>query len=355
MYRESTSPIASPLVIAPKATKPFIRFCGDYRSINSYIHIGHYKIPIVREELPKISQFSIFVDLDMSNSFHQLKLGPVTSARLSIQTPWGQVEPKFMPEGVGPASFHLQSIVSKVFEDFSDWLICIFDNILLLAYDYADAYAKFERVLDRCIDRNVFLKFSKSWLGFDKANFFGYVVKNKCFELSKERKNGVMEIQFPRSLKLMQSFLGEALFFKSFVPHYSELTAPLHDMTRKDFNWSDRSTWQHDYEQVFEAFKQALYNSLSLYYPEYDWTWILRVDASDIACGAVLLQVRPSDGALLPINISSQKFSLHQIRDPRSPAKLSSSMSQSGSVRSTLSPWWMYTLPMVLSLRTENI
>ena len=173
MYRESTSPIASPLVIAPKATKPFIRFCGDYRSINSYIHIGHYKIPIVREELPKISQFSIFVDLDMSNSFHQLKLGPVTSARLSIQTPWGQVESKFMPEEVGPASFHLQSIVSKVFEDFSDWLICIFDNILLLAYDYADAYAKFERVLDRCIDRNVFLKFSKSWLGFDKANFFG--------------------------------------------------------------------------------------------------------------------------------------------------------------------------------------
>ena len=29
MYRDSTSPIASPLVIAPKATKPFIRFCGD--------------------------------------------------------------------------------------------------------------------------------------------------------------------------------------------------------------------------------------------------------------------------------------------------------------------------------------
>jgi hypothetical protein len=29
-YVPSTSPIASCLVIAPKATKPFIRFCGDY-------------------------------------------------------------------------------------------------------------------------------------------------------------------------------------------------------------------------------------------------------------------------------------------------------------------------------------
>ena len=83
MFRDSTSPIASPLVIA---TKPFIRFCGDFRQVNIHIHIGHYKIPIVKEELPKISKHKVFVDLDMSNSFHQLKLEPMTSSRLSIQT-----------------------------------------------------------------------------------------------------------------------------------------------------------------------------------------------------------------------------------------------------------------------------
>ena len=81
-------------------------------------------------------------------------------------------------------------------------------------------------------------------------------------------------------------------------------------MTRKDFNWSDKSTWQHDYENVFNnELKHALCQSVSLYYPDYEWTWIFRVDASDIACGAILLQVRPSDGALLPINITSKKFS----------------------------------------------
>ena len=36
-YAPSTSPIASPLVIAPKATAPFIRYCGDYREVNKYI------------------------------------------------------------------------------------------------------------------------------------------------------------------------------------------------------------------------------------------------------------------------------------------------------------------------------
>ena len=40
-YKESDSPVASCLVIAPKATKPFIRFCGDYSTMmNKYFITG---------------------------------------------------------------------------------------------------------------------------------------------------------------------------------------------------------------------------------------------------------------------------------------------------------------------------
>ena len=41
-YEPSTSPIASCLVIAPKATPPYIRLCGDYVQINKHISIPHY-------------------------------------------------------------------------------------------------------------------------------------------------------------------------------------------------------------------------------------------------------------------------------------------------------------------------
>ena len=48
-YEPSTSPIACPLVIAPKATAPFIRLCGDYRPINPYISIPQEPIPHVQQ------------------------------------------------------------------------------------------------------------------------------------------------------------------------------------------------------------------------------------------------------------------------------------------------------------------
>ena len=314
LYRDSDSPIASCLVIAPKATKPFIRFCGDYPGVNKYIEFGHYPILHVQHTLEKIIHYKIFLDFDLANSFHQFRLSPLTSRRLSVQTVWGQVEPIFMPEGIGPASGYLQKHLSNIFEDFVNegWCIVIFDNLLAMANDYDDAYEKVEKVLDRCLRHNIYLKFSKTWLGYDHANFFGYVCREGCYELSQERKDTIQQFPFPTTLKKMQSFLGTALFFKSFVPHFSNTAAPLYDMVHKDFSW-DESTWTVDYRQIFEDFKKALVASVANFYPNYELDWILRTDASRFGIGAVLLQVLPAtdgtDPVYQPIAFFSEKFS----------------------------------------------
>jgi hypothetical protein len=318
-YIPSTSPVASCLVIAPKATKPFIRFCGDYVSINKYIDTGHYPIPHVQHSLQKICKFKIFLDFDWVNSFHQIKLGPITSSRLSVQTPWGQVQPLFMPEGIGPASGKLQSVVAEIFQDYDEWTIAIFDNLLALAHDFEDAYKKVNLILDRCIERNLYLKFSKTWLGFNHANFFGYLCKFQKYELSDSRKDSIMSMVFPRSQKEMQSFLGATLYFKSFVPAYSDKAAPLYEMTKSDFNWKDISSWKQNYEFIFNAFKAALLQATSLYYPDYELDWILRVDASTIGVAAALFMRKPptdpSDcDTFLPISFASKKFSPQAIK-----------------------------------------
>jgi hypothetical protein len=155
MYVPSTSDIASPLVIAPKDTPPFVRFCGDYPRINKYIEIGHFPIPHVMRELEKLAGFKLFLDLDLVNAFHQFRLDALTSERLSIVTPWGQVRPLFMPEGIGPASGILQKHMASIFSDFLDWAVILFDNMLLLAHDHRDAYDKLNKFLDRCRERNV--------------------------------------------------------------------------------------------------------------------------------------------------------------------------------------------------------
>jgi hypothetical protein len=70
--------------MTPKATYPFIRFCGDYVTINRYIATGHCVIPNVRHELEKIINYRIYLDIDLTNAFHQIRLDRETAKRLSV-------------------------------------------------------------------------------------------------------------------------------------------------------------------------------------------------------------------------------------------------------------------------------
>ena len=309
----STSDVASCLVVAPKATPPYIRFCTDLTRVNKFIEIGHYPIPDIPRSLEKIITFRYFVDLDMTNSFHQFLLAKKTRERLSVVTPFGQFEPKFLPEGVGPASGILQKYMQEIFSPFEEWSIVCFDNFLLLAHDYDDAYRKLELFINMCIKRNIFLKFAKSWLGMREVSFFGYICRYGSYALSTKRVQAVQDIPFPRTIKQMQSFLGMALFFQRFVANYSTLAAPLTDMTHKDFAWHDPSLWTADYFAHFLEFKTALSNACRLFYPDYSLVWVLRTDASEVGGGAVLFQIAKNNDNQ-PLQFLSKKFSPQAMR-----------------------------------------
>jgi hypothetical protein len=310
-YRKSRSPWASCLVVAPKATPPYIRFCGDYVAINKHMQCGNYTIPNVKHELNKIIGYKLFADIDLTNAFHQVRLHEETSEKLSLQTPWGQYEPMFMPEGISPGNATLQETIRDLFADFSDWAIMIFDNLLILGNDPQDLYEKIEKIIKRCSERNVKLKMAKSWLGFEEVNFFGYVCRHKSYQVSPDKKTALAEIPMPDTTKKARSLLGKGVFFSSFTPKYSDLVAHLPDMTKSTFDW-DSDKWKHDYVQEYKDFITGLQNACELFYPDYSLQWILRTDASMLGVGAVLLQVKIlEDGTtqLQPIAFIAKKFS----------------------------------------------
>jgi hypothetical protein len=179
------------------------------------------------------------------------------------------------------------TVMREIFVDFEDFMIVIFDNMLVLAHDFHDAFEKLKKVIKVCRKKNVVLKMAKSWLGFREVKFFGYEISWGQYKLGEDRKKSIDSIVFPTNKKSMQSFLGSALFFEGFVKTYSEYTAPLTEMVHNDFNWN-KSTSKVDYVGAFERLKQAIKESVTLHFPDYDLEWVLRTNASIVACAAVL-------------------------------------------------------------------
>ena len=85
----------------------------------------------------------------------------------------------FLPGGVARASEELQRTVMALIEDFSDWMVRLFDNVLVLCESFEDGMKKLRKVIQRCSERGVVLKFAKSWIGFQQVKFFGYEVSTQ--------------------------------------------------------------------------------------------------------------------------------------------------------------------------------
>ena len=308
LWEPSTSPVCCGLTVAPKDTPPFVRIASDSRPINPFIKAPKEYIPNVQHEIMKMAGFKVFADIDQTNSFHQIKLALKSRQRLSVKTPLGLRQPKFVPEGISPGSAMLQRINTWIFRELKDCMVVMFDNLLIGGSDYDDLQQKLDKFFEICRRHNVICKMAKSRFGQDHANFFGYVVRHNSWELTQERKDTVDSIVFPNSVKSMQSFLGMSLFFKPFVEKYSDLTLDLNEMTTKNFDWSDKLKWTKDYESKFKELKIQLQNSQTLYFPDFNNEFILRTDASKNAVGGILLQ-KDKEGNLLPIAMVSCKLS----------------------------------------------
>ena len=113
--RSNSAKFTSPTVIAPKATDPFFRLAVDYRWLNQFVTMIHAHVPVILEEILKARGWKYFADIDWTEAFHQIKLADKTSELLSIITILGPIKPKFMMEGVAPASSVLQNVVASIF------------------------------------------------------------------------------------------------------------------------------------------------------------------------------------------------------------------------------------------------
>jgi len=96
------------------------------------------------------------------------------------------------------------------------------------------------------------------------------------------------KVFLPIQLQELNQFLGLTNYYRRFVKNYAKIAAPLHRLRQKNstFDWSD------DCEDAFVWLKQQLISPPILSYPNFSQPFVLSVDASDVAIGGILSQVR---------------------------------------------------------------
>ena len=105
----------------------------------------------------------------------------------------------------------------------------------------------------------------------------------------------------PNNVSSMQSFLGLANYYQSFIPKMHDLRAPLNELLKKDKSWD----WSTECQEEFDKIKEALTSDLFLTHFDSKLELIVACDASSCGVGACILHKMPN-GTNKPIAYASK-------------------------------------------------
>ena len=195
----------------------------------------------------------------------------------------------------------------KVFEDLGDdsqFVAVYFDNIYVSTSSWEEHLRIMRLVLERLKLHGLTARPSKCRIGYPEVKYLGFTLGNGSVSPSLDKVSAISDMKPPSTKKQLRSFLGLVGFYRKFVPHFSEMSAPLTGLLRKDSK--EPLSWSPEHERCFESLKGKLVESPILALPDLSKTFCLRTDASNKALGAVLFQYVNS--VPQPVSYASRKL-----------------------------------------------
>ena len=132
----------------------------------------------------------------------------------------------------------------------------------------------------------------------------------------------VLEMPAPTDKAGIQRLLGMIQYLSKFLPHLSDMTKPLRDLTRKDVEWC----WGDGQDSALKQIKEAVTCTPVLQYYNLEDEVTLQYDASQHGLGEVLLQkgqpvpyasraLTPIEKELLAIVFACERFKAYIFDD----------------------------------------
>nr|XP_054592065.1 uncharacterized protein LOC107372597 isoform X3 [Nothobranchius furzeri] len=159
-------------------------------------------------------------------------------------------------------------------------------------------------VLQRLLKNRLFVKAEKCEFYASSVKFLGFVLESGRLKMDPDKVVAIQTWPTPSTRKQLQRFLGFANFYRQFIRNYSQIAAPLTQLTsiKKSFLWSQEA------DQAFHSLKNSFTQAPILTHPDTSSQFTLEVDASDTGVGAVLSQVSPTDHCLHPCALFSRRL-----------------------------------------------
>ena len=284
----SSSPWSAPIVLVRKKDGS-VRFCIDYRKLNSVTHKDSYPLPRIDETLETLAGAEWFSSLDLKSGYWQVELAEEDREKSAFSAGAGLWQFKVMPFGLcnAPATFErlMECLLSSLPSNIA---LIYLDDVLVYGKSFAEQLINLRLVFDKFRVSKLKLSPKKCLLFQRQIKYLGHIVSKDGVRVDDEKIQAIRSWPKPSTVKEVRSFLGLCSYYRRFIAGFADIARPLHRLSEKPqvFEWSP------EVEHSFESLKQELTHTPILGYPMPGEPFTVDTDASAEGIGAVLSQLQ---------------------------------------------------------------
>ncbi|XP_073948993.1 uncharacterized protein [Choristoneura fumiferana] len=286
IVQESNSSYASPIVLVKKKNGEH-RLCVDYRALNKKTVKDSYPMPVIDDQLDRLSGKVYFTSLDLKSGYYQIPMAEKSRHLTAFVTPDGHYEYTRMPFGLVNAPAVFQHMVNKALgKDRYNLAIPYMDDLLSPASSVDEGLTKLRKILVSLRNAGLTLNLTKCFFFAKTLDYLGYEVSNDGLRPGSKKIEAVSKFPTPTNVHQIRQFVGLASFFRRFIAGFARIAKPLTVLTKSNVPWK----WGQEQEASFQTLKAKLVERpiLALYDPKF-YTEV-HCDASKLGVGGMLLQ-----------------------------------------------------------------
>ncbi|KAH9088485.1 hypothetical protein LEN26_019472 [Aphanomyces euteiches] len=285
LIRPSKSPWSSPVLMIRKPDGS-IRFCIDYRKLNSVTVKDSYPMPRIDDLLDVLGRTKLFSTMDIASGYWNVPMAKDSIEKTAFTCKYGLYKWLVMPFGLCNAVPCFERLMEHILIDYK-WRTCLvyLDDCIVYSEDFGSHLIRLSQVLTKFREAGFKLKMSKCKWGRSSVPFLGHIVTPAGILPNPEKIKSVLRVKPLKDASEVRAFLGLAGYFRRFVRDFSKLAAPLTNLlTAEQFIWSTAC------DEALESLKRSVVSPPILAHPDFDLFFSIWFDASHIAVGVVLMQ-----------------------------------------------------------------